>query len=73
MTIGPGAACGMIKGAGYGDGLGNETTIDCGGPDGITIGGGLYNFFGKFIYIGPEGGPGYTICRGGGGNGGSCA
>lgn len=72
ITIGPGVACGMISGGRAGYGRGNETIIDCGGLDGIMIGGGLHNFFGKSMYNGPGAGPGIMICRVGGGNGGSC-
>lgn len=63
----------MIVGGGGWYSCGMETTMDGGGPDGKTIGGGLLNFFGKLTYMGPEGGAGMMTWAGGGGKGGSRA
>lgn len=49
IIIGPGVFCGMIIGGEGGNGWGIEITIDGGGPDGMKIGGGLRDFFGKLM------------------------
>lgn len=71
ITIGPGAACGAIKGSGTGYGRGMETTMDGGGPDCTTIGGGFDDLLGRSMSIGPGAGPGIMSGGGGGGKGGS--
>jgi len=61
----------MIKGGGAGYGCGMDTTMDGGGPVGTMMGGGLGDFFGRFMYMGPRAGPGTMTCGAGAGKGGS--
>lgn len=73
ITIGPGVPLGKINGGGGAHGCGMDTTMDGGGPRGTMIGGGLADFLGRLMYIGPGAGAGTTICGGGGGSGGNRA
>jgi len=61
----------MIKGGGAGYGCGMDTTMDGGGPVGTMMGGGLGNFFGRSMNMGPRAGLGTMTCGAGGGKGGS--
>lgn len=69
ITIGPGVPFGKINGGGW-TFRGMETTMDGGGPVGITMGGGLSDLLGRLMYIGPGAGAGTTIWGGDGGSGG---
>lgn len=70
ITIGPGAACGIIIGDAE-QGCGIEITRDCGGPVGKMIGGSFDDFLGKLMNRGPIDGPGTMTCGDEAGKGGN--